>query len=760
MDAARQCAAVGFTGGYTGLSVKVTGKVAAAAVALATSVFVLCAMFGIVGPADTASAAAAYTWYFAEGYTGAGFQEYICIANPTSAGAEVSVEFLFAGGGSKQAVVSVAPMSRSTLDVNTAAGAGKEVSARMTSTCADLVMERPIYFNYQGKWAGSHCVFAAQQTATEWYFAEGYTGGGFDEYICVLNPSPATADLTFMFQTAGSGEIVRSGSVAARSRATFKVNDILGQGIEASFRVRSSVPVVAERPMYFDYQSRSGARWQGGHCVMGAVSLAPNWSFAEGTTRQGFDEWLTLQNPGESAMKIQAVYQTGAGQGLNVEKTYSLGAKRRLTISVTDEVGPEKDVSVLLTSPGAFLTERPMYYHFEHSGLTFEGANCSIGSDPQGTRTFFAEGYTGSFFEEWLCVQNTSASEATIEIDYLTQECGALSPRAITVPARSRETVFVNESAGRDFQLAARVRTVRGSGVVVERAMYFDRTRWAMPIPDFQTVGVPGPLYGLCFSPYLQADPFSGASIGSSTLSGLIETMGRYSGWIRTFGSQGEWSLMPSMAHAVGMQIAGGCDIYTDLQRNAAEAGALASQAAGGQIDMAVVGDEVLLGNALTEQQLIGYIRQVRATGVPTGTSDAWTEWLSHPNLIAECDVILMNIYPYWEGLRVEDSVAHVADCYARVKALAGARPVIVETGWPTDGEVKGSAVASQANAARYLRDFMAWAQQGGVPYFFFEAFDESWKASREGDCGDHWGLWDSSAVLKPEMATVIAPRP
>ena len=74
------------------------------------------------------------------------------------------------------------------------------------------------------------------------------------------------------------------------------------------------------------------------------------------------------------------------------------------------------------------------------------------------------------------------------------------------------------------------------------------------------------------------------------------------------------------MARSAGMRVAGGCDIYTDLGRNAREVAALTAQAKARQIDMAVVGDEVLLGNALPEDQLIGYINQVRSAGIPTGT--------------------------------------------------------------------------------------------------------------------------------------------
>jgi hypothetical protein len=35
--------------------------------------------------------------------------------------------------------------------------------------------------------------------ATTWYFAEGYTGGDFDEYLTILNPHAAPVDLTIIY---------------------------------------------------------------------------------------------------------------------------------------------------------------------------------------------------------------------------------------------------------------------------------------------------------------------------------------------------------------------------------------------------------------------------------------------------------------------------------------------------------------------------------------------------------------------------------
>jgi hypothetical protein len=424
-----------------------------------------------------------YTFYFAEGYTGEGFQEYLCLGNPGTVAADVLITYLFPDGTALDQGLSVPASSRATVDVNVAVGAGREVSARIVSD-QPVVVERPMYFDHRGEITGGHDAVGATAPATSWYFAEGYTGAGFEQYVCVLNPGDADADLTFRYQTQEAGEIAREGySVPARSRSTFKVNDMLGDGYQNSLKLESSQPVVAERSMYFDYLGPSGdLHWTGGHCVTGIPALLKEYYFAEGNSRSDFHEYLALQNPGETGIIVDAVYQMGDGQGSRVEKSYAVGPGERATVPVWNEVEAERDVSVRLSSDSLFLAERPMY--FDYQGM-WTGGHCVIGAPAPGTEWLFAEGYTGEGFHEWLCLQNPGTSDASVEIYYLKQregvdiiyqgqELGTPTARTLTVPAGTRVTVFVNEDAGEDCQLSVRLKVVAGEGIVAERPMYFD----------------------------------------------------------------------------------------------------------------------------------------------------------------------------------------------------------------------------------------------------------------------------------------------
>jgi Family of unknown function (DUF5719) len=406
-------------------------------------------------------------FYFAEGYTGSGFQEYACIANTSGADADVWVQMMFGDGTTKSQYYAVKASSRSTVDINMLAGYGKEVSMRIVSTSSGVVAERPMYFNYQGKWSGGSDVVGARAPGRQWYFAEGTTLPGFDEYVTVQNPGSTAANLTFRYMVEGKGESVFHERVGATSRATFKPINHVGVGFNISLSVESDADVVVERPMYFNYSGLASHAWNGGHDVVGATAPLREASLAEGTTRSGFEEWLCLQNPGGSAIDVDATYLLGAGQGNNFTVTYSVPAKQRLTVSVNKEVGPGKDVSISLKSASDFIAERPMYFMYHGA---WDGGHDVLAGLPAGDFQF-AEGYIGKGFEEWLCVENPASSSVNV-IVYYYLTTGETKSVGHTIPANSRYTINVNDDLGGN--LAHSTRVASNGPVLVERPMYFN----------------------------------------------------------------------------------------------------------------------------------------------------------------------------------------------------------------------------------------------------------------------------------------------
>jgi exo-beta-1,3-glucanase (GH17 family) len=164
------------------------------------------------------------------------------------------------------------------------------------------------------------------------------------------------------------------------------------------------------------------------------------------------------------------------------------------------------------------------------------------------------------------------------------------------------------------------------------------------------------------------------------------------------------------------------------------------------------VGNEVLLREDLSEDELIGQIERVKAAlpGVPVGYVDAYYLFEKHPRVTAACDVVLTNCYPFWEGVPRERAVPYMQSMLARVRAVApGKRIVVSETGWPDQGSAFHGAVPSVEGAMQYFVDTMHWAEAEGLEMFWFAAFDEAWKVGAEGDVGAYWGLWDADARPK-----------
>lgn len=264
-------------------------------------------------------------------------------------------------------------------------------------------------------------------------------------------------------------------------------------------------------------------------------------------------------------------------------------------------------------------------------------------------------------------------------------------------------------------------------------------------------------LYGLCFSPYIELDPNQGASVSSERIANLLNIIAPYTQWIRTFGATHGLENAPELAKKKGLYVAAGCWLSSDKKANDMEISNLIKLIKNGLVDLAIVGSEVLFRRDLSEGELINYIRQVKETKIPTTTDDTWWELYNHPNVMKECDVILANFYPYWEGISIEEAIRSLSDNYFRLKSAADKKEVIVgETGWPSAGEPLGNAVPSLENSVSYILQFVSWARSENIKYFYFEAFDEPWKAKYDGPQGAHWGIWDDKRILKPGMIRVF----
>ncbi|KAI8853416.1 glycoside hydrolase superfamily [Chytridium lagenaria] len=143
--------------------------------------------------------------------------------------------------------------------------------------------------------------------------------------------------------------------------------------------------------------------------------------------------------------------------------------------------------------------------------------------------------------------------------------------------------------------------------------------------------------------------------------------------------------------------------------------------------------------------------------------------------LIREVDLVLVNVYPYWEHISVQDATSHQFLLHDSMQSrvhqlhaaglLRGTRPLGVgsaqggedvpvqvafgEVGWPSAGDVLGAAIPSLPNLNIALNAWMCEAKTKNVGYFWFEFCDEKWKPEWHGAVEQNWGIYDARRHVK-----------
>lgn len=211
---------------------------------------------------------------------------------------------------------------------------------------------------------------------------------------------------------------------------------------------------------------------------------------------------------------------------------------------------------------------------------------------------------------------------------------------------------------------------------------------------------------------------------------------------------------VPVMAKKYKLKTLVGAWLSDDKEDNEKEIEGLIELAKAGHVDVAAVGNEVLYRNDLSLEILLAYIKRVKeelkGLGIPVGYVDAYYEFSRHPELVEQTDIILANLYPYWEGCPIQHALGHMQAMYGQVVDAAHGKPIIItETGWPSQGGNLDGAHAGEEAAMKYFIDAINWTKKNDIPIFYFSSFDESWKTGDEGDVGAFWGLWDKNEKLK-----------
>lgn len=259
-------------------------------------------------------------------------------------------------------------------------------------------------------------------------------------------------------------------------------------------------------------------------------------------------------------------------------------------------------------------------------------------------------------------------------------------------------------------------------------------------------------LHGLCFSMYEDGQK-PGDTITETQVRRRMKIIQPYIKWVRSFSCIEGNEFVPKVAKELGIKTLVGAWIGNDRKKNRREIEALIELSQKGLVDIAAVGNEVLYRNDIPLEELLIHIDEVRKAlplNIPVGYVDAYYEFSTHPQLIEQCDVILANCYPFWEGCHIDYALNHMQQMYGQALAAGrGKKVIITETGWPGKGRNLKAAEPSETNFLKYFIDTQLWCREAGIECFYFSSFDEAWKVAAEGEVGAFWGIFDKNERLK-----------
>lgn len=233
---------------------------------------------------------------------------------------------------------------------------------------------------------------------------------------------------------------------------------------------------------------------------------------------------------------------------------------------------------------------------------------------------------------------------------------------------------------------------------------------------------------------------------------------------IRTY-SQAGLEALPQLARKHGLKMMSGAWVSSNAVETQKEVDALIANANINPdvISAVIVGNETLLRKEITAPQLVKLITQVKSQiKQPVTYADVWEFWLQHPEIAPAVDFLTIHLLPYWEDdpAGIDQAVNHVAKVREEFGTKFDKDILIGETGWPSEGRQRETALPSRVNEAKFIRGFVTLAEQNGWKYNLIEAFDQPWKRASEGAVGGYWGLFDADRQDKGILAGPVTNLP
>jgi hypothetical protein len=302
----------------------------------------------------------AKAWYLPEGSSAWGFECWLLIQNPSGSEAPCTVTYMVEGEGPRTVTKNVPAYSRASFNVKDDIGE-KDTSIKVESP-VPVIPERSMYRNNRRE---GHDSIGTTAPTRDFYLAEGTTNYGFTTYVLVQNPGSVEARVSVTYMTQSGPREQPAFTMLPNSRKTIRVNDVL-PGSDFSTLVQGSVPIIAERSMYWGAGTPLG---EACHDSIGMSEPHSCFYMPDGETSGGRETYVLVQNPNAKAVTVEVTYMTAGGGG-NKSFTDTIPANSRKTYNMADRLPSSRAATMVKckTSGLKIMVERSMYWNSRGAG--------------------------------------------------------------------------------------------------------------------------------------------------------------------------------------------------------------------------------------------------------------------------------------------------------------------------------------------------------------------------------------------------------